>query len=341
MPVSKSGRIIPILLIGCLSMLFAEVFAGASQIWILNFWSLLVTFPLYLTHLLLLLNLAMRTKRTSIPQLYLWGAIFALYEAWITKVLWTGYPGSGGPILGFILGIATVEFIVLVFFWHPIMAFILPILIFELLSISKTEPAGEDLELLPGHLSSLSKSSLMMRILMIMIFLGSAFLAVNTGFNVFVALIASASSVGLVFILYKITGEFSIHSLKLGNLGLGLISVFVIGLNVFWFFFLLPENIPTSFIPILMIVFFYLLFGLLIGISKPREIQKIDVKREPEIIKLKELIWLFIIFIILSGLYCLIPFLGILLFAVFTFGLLGMGPILFIYMSIKSIRGEK
>jgi len=215
---AKSGRIIPILLIGCLSMLFAEVFAGASQIWILDFWSLLVTFPLYLTHLLLLLNLAMRTRRASIPQLYLWGAIFALYEAWITKVLWTGYPGSEGPILGFIVGIAAVEFIVLVFFWHPIMAFILPILIFERLSISKSEKAEKSPELLPGHFSSLSKSSLMMRILLIMILLGSAFLAVNTGFNVFVALIASTSSVGVVLILYKIAGEFSIYSLKLGKL---------------------------------------------------------------------------------------------------------------------------
>ncbi|MHA1467740.1 MAG: hypothetical protein ACTSP6_06635, partial [Promethearchaeota archaeon] len=82
-----------IILIGCLSMFMAEVFAGSSQMWFIDIWSLLVTFWLYLGHLLLFLNLAMRKKRTSIPQLYLWGILFALYESWVTKVLWAGYPG--------------------------------------------------------------------------------------------------------------------------------------------------------------------------------------------------------------------------------------------------------
>ena len=128
-----------ILLIGCLSMFFAEVFAGSSQIWLIDPWSLLVTFPLYLFHLLFFFNLATRTNRTSVPQLYLWGVMFALYEAWITKVLWSGYPGSDGPIFGLVGGIAILEFIVLVFFWHPILAFVLPILVFELLTQAKND----------------------------------------------------------------------------------------------------------------------------------------------------------------------------------------------------------
>ena len=51
-----------ILLIGCLSMFMAEVFAGSSQMWFIDPWSLIVTYWLYLAHLLLFLNLAIRRE---------------------------------------------------------------------------------------------------------------------------------------------------------------------------------------------------------------------------------------------------------------------------------------
>jgi len=81
-------------------------------------------------HLLFFLNIALRTKRTSVGHLYLFGIFIALYESWITKVLWTGYPGSEGPLMGTVFGVASLEFSVLVFFCIPI-AFVLPILMFE------------------------------------------------------------------------------------------------------------------------------------------------------------------------------------------------------------------
>ncbi|MFX1298333.1 MAG: hypothetical protein ACFFD2_26195, partial [Promethearchaeota archaeon] len=127
----NGNRCALILLIGCLSMFMAEVFAGSSQLWFIDPWSLIVTYWLYLGHLLLFLNLAMRTKRTSIPQLYLWGVLFGLYESWITKVLWFGYPGAEGPAISLVGGIAILEFFTLVFFWHPILAFVMPVLVFE------------------------------------------------------------------------------------------------------------------------------------------------------------------------------------------------------------------
>ena len=133
----ENSRLKPILLVGCLSMLCAEVFAGSSRIWVIDAWSLIVTFWLYLGHLLFFLNLAVMTKRTSVPQLYLWGVLFGLYEAVITKVLWSGYPGSDGPIMGLVGGIAILEFIVLCLFWHPLLAFMFPVLLYEALFLSK------------------------------------------------------------------------------------------------------------------------------------------------------------------------------------------------------------
>ena len=56
------------------------------------------------------------------------------YEAVITKVLWAGYMDATGPGFGTVLGVALVEFLVLVFFWHPIFSFILPILTYEVIT---------------------------------------------------------------------------------------------------------------------------------------------------------------------------------------------------------------
>ncbi|TFG20891.1 MAG: hypothetical protein EU533_05805, partial [Promethearchaeota archaeon] len=213
------GRGKAILLVGCLSMFIAEVFAGSSRIWIIDPWSLIVTFWLYLGHLLFLLNVAFRTKRTSIPQLYLFGVLFALYESWITKVLWWGYPGSEGAMFGLLRGIAIGEFIVLVFFWHPIMAFILPILCFQSFALSKELEQSSEEAILKSHFKFLKKNSILMKIFVIMIIVGSALLTFNSGLDLLTALIAGLSSTALIYILFKISNKLSINDLKLGNKG--------------------------------------------------------------------------------------------------------------------------
>jgi len=99
------GKAALILLAGTLTMFFAEVCSGASVMWFVTGWAWLLTFWLYLSHFVLLINLALRFKRTSLTSLYLWGVLFGLYESWITKVAWAGYIG-GQPILGTVLGFA-------------------------------------------------------------------------------------------------------------------------------------------------------------------------------------------------------------------------------------------
>ena len=98
-------KLYSILLLGTLSMFFGEVFAGSSQTWFVHGWSLLVTFPLYLSHTLFFLILSFRFGKTSLRQLYFFGVLFGLYEAFITKVLWAGYMGETGPNMGTILGV--------------------------------------------------------------------------------------------------------------------------------------------------------------------------------------------------------------------------------------------
>ncbi len=106
-----------------------EVFAGSIMplgLW--HPWTLLVTYWLYFAHFFLFTTLAIRTGRTSLSSLYLWGVLFGLYESWITKVVWAGYGGDGDFVLGKIGWYGYSE-ISMAFMFHPVMAFILPLAI--------------------------------------------------------------------------------------------------------------------------------------------------------------------------------------------------------------------
>lgn len=117
------------LLIGVIVMICAEVFSGASLgagLW--NPFTLIVTFWLYFAHFFLFTTLAVRTGRTSLSALYLWGVLFGLYEAFITKVIWSGYSADGKLVIGQI-GPYGLSEISMVFIFHPVMSFILPLAI--------------------------------------------------------------------------------------------------------------------------------------------------------------------------------------------------------------------
>ena len=115
------------LLIGLIVLICAEVFSGASlRMGLWHPWTLLLTYWLYFTHYFLLTTLAVRTGRTSLSALYLWGVLFGLYESWITKVIWSGYNADGKFAMGRIGPYGFSE-ISMVFIFHPVASFILPL----------------------------------------------------------------------------------------------------------------------------------------------------------------------------------------------------------------------
>jgi hypothetical protein len=128
------NKTLSVMLLGLLSMLYAEIFSGASQRWFINPFGVLYTYPLYMLHTVFFLSIAIRYQKTSIRQLYFFGILFGLYEAVITKVLWQGYMHESGPALGMILEVAALEFPILTFFWHPIFSFMLLLLTYQILS---------------------------------------------------------------------------------------------------------------------------------------------------------------------------------------------------------------
>ncbi|MHA1857543.1 MAG: hypothetical protein ACTSWX_10935 [Promethearchaeota archaeon] len=228
-----------VLLVGALSMFFAEVMAGSSNLWFLDPFGILSTYVLYLGHVLLYLNLAIRFKRTSLVQLYLWGMLFGLYEGPITQVLWSGYMDSTGPPI-VLLGVASFEFIVLVFFWHPIMSFIIPVLVYEAIVVGAADKDVSPSEfqdlILPGHLDILIK----LKSKKLWIFLIMGILAVDqihaSGFDVLVGFGAFVGSMVLIFILWKlalhrrtrINKPLSIKNLKFGSKGFLWLIIFML-----------------------------------------------------------------------------------------------------------------
>ncbi len=124
---TRPSVVFPRLLIGLIVLICAEVFSGASLgpgLW--SPWTLIVTYWLYFAHFFFFTTLAIRTGRTSFWSLYLWGVLFGLYEFWITKVVWHGYSGDGKFAIGS-LGPYGFSEISMVFIFHPVMSFILPL----------------------------------------------------------------------------------------------------------------------------------------------------------------------------------------------------------------------
>ena len=124
------------LFIGLIAFTCTEIFAGSSAgPRLYTAWTFLVTFWLYFAHLFFFASLAYYTQRTSLRSLYLWGCLFGLYESWVTKVIWFGYPGEialdypEGCSMGGIYGFCINESLGMVFFWHPIFGFLFPITI--------------------------------------------------------------------------------------------------------------------------------------------------------------------------------------------------------------------
>jgi hypothetical protein len=120
------------ILISLLSFFFAEVISGSSMIHSFEpgalvaslAWSLIITIPLYGLHTIVLAWVVYRFSKPRLYTLFLAGIIFALYEAYITKVLWVGW---GSDTVWYFGGVAVVETTILLLFWHPFMAFIIPL----------------------------------------------------------------------------------------------------------------------------------------------------------------------------------------------------------------------
>jgi hypothetical protein len=116
-------------LLAVFSTFFAEVTVGSAPLVFWNFDGWLITVPVYGLHILVLSPLIIRHGRVPAWQaIYLTGAIVGLYEAYMTKILWAPTWNLNAFRLG---GVAVLETLMLVLFWHPVMAFLVPLIFSE------------------------------------------------------------------------------------------------------------------------------------------------------------------------------------------------------------------
>ncbi len=109
-----------------LSVFGAEVISGSFPYPFFSAWGWLVLMPLYGLHMVVLASVVLKRGAPRLSTLYMAGMLFGLYEAYITKVLWSSPWGMAE-----IAGIGIFELTLLVFLWHPLMAFILPLSVAE------------------------------------------------------------------------------------------------------------------------------------------------------------------------------------------------------------------
>jgi hypothetical protein len=89
------------LILGTLSVFFAEVAGGSAPFPFYDAWGLYAVLPLYTLHIVFLAFAVMRpARRVPFTALFCAGAVFGLYEAYITKVIWDPTWGEKGLAVG-------------------------------------------------------------------------------------------------------------------------------------------------------------------------------------------------------------------------------------------------
>jgi hypothetical protein len=117
------------LLLGGTSTAFAEVLFPTTAFDLPTM--LLFAVPIYLLHTVVLAAVIYRARRVRYATLYLGGVVLGLYEAYVTKMLWA--PLGDRPTFE-IAGVFVFETVGLVFVWHPLVSFFLPVVVVEALA---------------------------------------------------------------------------------------------------------------------------------------------------------------------------------------------------------------
>jgi hypothetical protein len=322
---SRMKNPLAILLFGVLSMLFAEVFSGASTLWFITPWGVFLTLSLYLGHALFFFNVAVRTNRTSPRQLYFFGMLFGLYEALITKVLWFGYPSSTGPTVSYFFGVAWSEFLTLVLFWHPVMSFVIPVFVYELLSR----------DIIPSHERFLQRNWKILFVAFILVIVGAIFQSNGAKYNVLISLGSLGGTIAIILVLHRLTPKKNLSSLTLGKKGLLAVFIFLVILYGSTTVFILPERLPKSVLPYLLIFLWYLVSLGLLWIDKSVP-ANMTIKKE--VFTIADLPIFVVLLLIATVLFSLLQSISIMVLTVLFVSLMGAGVVLFFGSFFTLIR---
>ena len=179
------------IILGALSTFFAEVIAGSTPFPFFVPWGIFIVFPLYFLHTLFFFYMVWSYGKPTLGSLYAAGMLFGMYEAYLTKVVWISFVEEG-PILS-VGGIALFETLLLVLFWHSVLAFMVPVFVGETYLMKSRELVG----LLPEWVRK--RGRLLFTLLIIW---GGLFTSVNSPSPV-ISILSTLSS-GMVLLLLMV-----------------------------------------------------------------------------------------------------------------------------------------
>ncbi|MEA3416471.1 MAG: hypothetical protein U9R02_10010 [Thermodesulfobacteriota bacterium] len=240
---SKKVKIFFWIILGALSVFFAEVVSGSDMFPFFRLWGLLMELPLYTLHILVLSYIVFNYGKPRFYTLFIAGAIFGMYEAYLTKVLWA--PPWGNPIIS-VAGIAVIEVILLALFWHPFMSFIIPLFVGEnILTNSRKITKG-----LPNRMKKLFNTKKKNYILLVLLaILFGIFQSTNSPSPLHSLLSGLSTTAVLILLIYlwrtKTKGkEYNIQMLLPNKKEFSVLLVLLIIMYVIMGMFIRPEALP-------------------------------------------------------------------------------------------------
>ena len=244
-------------ILGCVSVFFAEVVTGSQIYPFFNIIDYLLVLPLYTLHTLVLGYIVYRNTKPRLYTLFSAGALYGLYEAYITKVLWNPPWGTNTTMF---MGVAVFETLLLVLFWHAFLAFIVPLFLVETTLTS----SNEMIQGLP--MSLMRKIDFIQRnkLYIVLVFLAGLFQGGNSP-SIPDSLLSGISSggflIGLILMWKRIGGlTYSFRSLmptekEFKRLSFALLVYYVVTTALLW-----PGELP-GLVPQLAIWVMYVMFG--------------------------------------------------------------------------------
>ncbi len=238
---SKGRKFAFWLIAGMLSVVCVEVPTGSTMFPFFTIWGLLVVWPLYLLHSVFLAGVVFRFGRPRFWPLYAAGMLYGMYEAYVTKVVWISFRPEG-PMFS-VGGIALFETIILAFFLHPLLAFVVPLLFTEMLLTNSNEvfqglPRWSR-ESIRAHPMVWAGSLMAMFGLMQFVNSSSTLSSLLSGAG-------NGAVIGLVVLWWRRSGgtAYGLRELLPGPKGLKIFGAVLAVWYLFWGFAIKPKSIP-------------------------------------------------------------------------------------------------
>lgn len=257
---------------GCLSVCFAEIVSGSYLFPYFTFEGLFIILPVYALHTLVLAYVVYHFGKARLYTLFLAGAIFGLYEAYITKIIWS--PPWGEAILLF-QGIAVVETMVLVLFWHPLLSFILALFTSETLLTRSREILSGMPQIFWGLFATPARTYAVIFGAALLCGLYQGTLTQSPFFSL-ISIVAAGAVIGLLIFIYRRMGLQKYDIRKLLPTMKEFVILLVLLLTMYAIFGIamrreaLPGTIPQLIILLMYVVFFTLLF---LSLKRSRQVR--------------------------------------------------------------------